>query len=74
MLYNMFIIYLSRLKAEDSKLFLFSFYFFNFNFSFSFQIISLSILRTIIRVTRSCGHISVTSDDMVPSHKTHRKM
>ena len=65
---------MSRWKTGDSKLFLFPFYFyFYFYFSFSFQITSLSILRTIIRVTRSCGHTSVTSDDMITSHKIHRK-
>ena len=36
--------------------------------------IFLSILRTRIRVTRSCCHTSVTSDDMVTSHKTYRRM
>ena len=73
----MFIIYLLRLKVGDSKLFSFPFYFFifiYFYFSFSFQIISLSILRTIVRVTRSHDHTSVISDDMVTSYKTHRKM
>ena len=47
---------------------------FLFLFSFSFQIIFLSILKTMIRVTRSRGPTSVTSDDMVTSHKIYKKM
>ena len=54
----------SKLKAVDSKLFLFPFYFY-----FLFKIIFLSILKTIIRVTRLCSHTSVTSDDIVTSHE-----
>ena len=63
---------LSKLKAVDSKLFFpFSFHFL---FSFSFQIVFLSTLKTMIRVTRSCGPTSVTLDDMVTGHKMHKRM
>ena len=57
---------MSKLKTVDSKLFLFS-------FSFSSQIIFLSNLRTMIRVTRSCGHTSVTSDNIVTSHEIYKR-
>ena len=60
---------MSKLKIVNSKLFPFS-----FHFLFYFQFISLSILRTRIRVTRSCCHTLVTSGDMVTSHETHRKI
>ena len=63
--------WMSKLQAVDSKLFLSPFYF--YFLSFSFQIISLSIPRTIIRVTRLCGHTSVTSDDIVTSHEIYRR-
>ena len=59
---------MSKLKAVDSKLISFS-----FSLSFSFQTIFLSILRTRIRMTRSQGHTSVTSDDMVTSYEIHRR-
>ena len=46
---------------------------FSFNiFFFTFLFIYFSIfeLRIRVRVTRSCCHISVTSNDIVTSHKT----
>ena len=58
-----------KLKAVDFKLFSFPFHVY-----FSFQIIFLSILRARIRVTRSYSHTSVTSDDIVTSHETHRRI
>jgi len=66
--FQMLSLNMSKLKAVDPKLFSFSFYFLS-----SFQIIFLSILKTRIRVTRSYGHTSVTSDDRVTSHKMHRR-
>jgi len=58
---------MSKLKAVDFNYFHFYFLFDLFSF--------YSIFRTMvrIRVTRSHCHTSVTSDDMVTSHKIHRK-
>jgi len=54
----------SAVKDESGRLNLFS-------FSFLFSIFRTRIR---IRVTRSCCHILVTSDDTVTSHMMHRRM
>ena len=60
-------------KDKSSKLNLFSFFFlFIFLLIYSLFILFLE-LRVRVRVTRSRRHTSVTSDDMITSHKLHKR-